>query len=151
MELYSPAAAAFAKSGNQNTLDMWQRGWFCENDTFEVGYHAFRCPLVAICADTMTTEGAYVNVEFLDGATKQRVERLFADGSKFLIGDPGPDGTKFIGHFPMRTYDEWINWTEAKEAFKMVSCKDTDHMSIKANRRFKETIYNALRDLLKRW
>mmetsp|Transcript_75946 Transcript_75946/g.176161 ORF Transcript_75946/g.176161 Transcript_75946/m.176161 type:complete len:353 (+) Transcript_75946:36-1094(+) len=147
MAIYQPAVVSFYNSAGaigQRTLDMWQKGWFCENETLQPGYHTFNCPLKAMFAEYMVRcEERY---EDLDVYKRTIIE----DGSKFF-NKKIDDEMAFTGHFPYHSFEEWVNWTEFKDSFKVVECKGCDHMSIKSHKTFKSTIFDTLRDVIKLW
>mmetsp|Transcript_17581 Transcript_17581/g.55387 ORF Transcript_17581/g.55387 Transcript_17581/m.55387 type:complete len:353 (-) Transcript_17581:177-1235(-) len=147
MAVYQPSVIAFYNSAGalgQRTLDMWQKGWFCENETLEQGYHIFKCPVKAVFAELMVR--AEHRFEDLDPLTAAQVEHA---GKCFNI--KRDDGTCFTGHFPHYTFEDWVHWTEFKETFEVVECKKTDHMTIKADGKFKTYVYETLRGVIKLW
>jgi len=147
MSIYQPTVVAFVKSAGdigQRTLDMWQRGWFCENHTLEQGYHTFRCPLIAMFAEYMVR--CERPAEELDPYNAAIIQ----DGSK-LFNKIREDGVAFTGHFPYETYEHWHEWTEFKDTFRIVEVKKCDHMSIKSSIKFKITLWDTLKEVIKKW
>mmetsp|Transcript_61390 Transcript_61390/g.170226 ORF Transcript_61390/g.170226 Transcript_61390/m.170226 type:complete len:352 (+) Transcript_61390:95-1150(+) len=147
MAIYQPAVISFYKSAGaigQRTLDMWQKGWFCENETLEPGYHTFKCPLKAIFAEYMVR----CEQKFEDLNEQQRA--IIEDGSKFF-NKKLDNGMVFTGHFPYHSFEEWVNWTAFKEHFKVIECKGCDHMTIKASKEFKTFVFDTLRETIKLW
>jgi len=156
MAIYQPTVVSFYNSAGaigQRTLDMWQKGWFCENETLEQGYHTFKCPVKAIFAEHMVRP--YCKYEDLDPYQKVLVDdagKVFNTKPEDTEEDKWKNGMCFIGHFPYHTFEAWEEWTEFKGTFKVIEVKDCDHMTIKASRYFKETIYGLLREeVIKPW
>jgi len=142
--LYNADVAAMSRNGPTRALDRWQRTWRCENDTLQVGYHTFSCPLV-----TLPAEGS------IDGIVDTKdvpppCRAIIDAGGKTFNKELG-NGKAFIGHYPLETFDDWLQWTDNTEGFRVVECKDCNHMSIKSNKTFKDTVYGALSDLVKLW
>lgn len=147
MTIYQPSVVSFYNSAGavgQRTLDMWQKGWFAENETLEPSYHTFKCPVKAIFAEHMVRQEH--KFDDLDPYTKILIED---EGKYFNV--KREDGTCFTGHFPFHTFEEWVHWTEFTDTFKVIECKACDHMNIKASRYFKDTIFDNLRDVIKLW
>lgn len=149
MQVYQPTVCSFYKSAGatgQRTLDMWQRGWFCENETLEPGYWTFNCPLMAICADAsvdMTKPLADV-----DPFMRWQVE---SGGKYFNKVDDDDPSKAFFGHFPEWTFAKWEEWTEFKSTFSTLKVRKCDHMTIKSTGHFKTTLWDALKVAIKQW
>merc|ERR1719221_1613897 len=148
MNIWNPQVMAFYNSAGdvgERTMNMWQRGWFCENDTREVGFHTFKCPLQAICADSTVDTGVFV--KDVPEEKKEALKRHLATRFHSLKQD---DGSIFYGHFPWYTYEKWNEWTEYPPR-KIVKCPAADHMSIKGNSTFKKTVFGTLLEILQKW
>jgi len=144
LNLHQPVVLLMCKAGPNRTFLRWQRSWVCENDTREVGYFSFGCPLVAMGADSMVE--AFCDRKSLDPYNKA----VFEYGGAYFKTE-GKDGRVFIGHFPRETFPPWKDWTEIPEGFKYVECPACDHMTIKDNRMFKRTIWDTLMEQVKLW
>lgn len=148
MAIWMPMVLSLYTSAGEmgrRTMDMWQKGWFVENDNRQPGFHTFRCPLTAICAD-MTVDPYLLDPKLLEEGQPLAAKRPTAANMAFT----NAEGQTFVGHFPMETYEKWREWTE-HEAFKIVKCKDADHMSIKGNAPFKKEVFRTLSELVKHW
>jgi len=144
LKIHQPGVAMMFSSGPTRALERWTKTWLCENDTLDVGYHTFSCPFVALCAQR-SIEGT-IKIKDLPPEAKAVIDY----GGKVFNKDLG-DGNAFLGHFPLSTFDDWSSWTEHEDGFKIVECPDCDHMSIKANKVFKDTVFGTLSDLVKLW
>lgn len=122
--LHVPIISAMCKLGPNRTFLRWQRSWCCENDTQEVGYFMFTCPLVVMSAKAGIE--AVVDLEDLDPMSKAIVEY----GAKRYNMEIG-DGKAFMGQFPLEAFQEWRSWTENTDAFSYVECPACDHMTMK--------------------
>merc|ERR1712127_9658 len=101
--MYQPTVVSFYKSAGeigQRTLDMWQKGWFCENETLQPGYHTFNCPVKAMFAEYMVRcERIFDDLDFYN-------KMILEDGGKYF-NCKRDDGTCFTGHFPYHSYEAW--------------------------------------------
>lgn len=152
MEHMQPKCANLFKHAPEDmgkrTMNMWQKGWFVEADTREVGWHTFRCPILAIYADRMTTVGVFVD---LDNAPEEMKQFLKAQLSVQYNAEQLEDGTYFGGHFPLKTYHEWGKWTDNSAGVKVVGISNADHESIKDRTTFRTTVWDALKNIVKDW
>jgi len=142
--LHQPGVAGMLQNGPTRALDRWVNVWYIENKTREVGDYAFTCPLIALSAQASVD--ASVPIKELHPIHK----RIVKWGCKVYNKEIG-DGKVFTGHFPSSTFEDWVAWTENKKAFRVIECPDCDHMTIKSNKRFKDTVYGTLSDLVKLW
>lgn len=149
---FQPNAVSLLRSAGdlgKRTFDMWRKGWFIECDTLEVGYHVFKCPIVAIYAETMVHKFVNLSQE-TDDAKKDFFATTLQWDNNFKNGRQ-PDGTNFAGHFPLPTYKEWDKWTEHSKGVTILNCRDTDHMSIKTDPSFKLMVWEHLREVIKQF
>merc|ERR1712190_225080 len=131
-------------NGPTKALDRWQRAWVCENDTMEVGYHVFSCPLLAFPAELSVD--CTVNSKDVPPEGRAVVDYGYKAFNKEL-----GDGKVFLGHFPRETFGDWRQWTENEGGFQVVECAECSHMSIKVSKVLKDKVYGTLTDLVKLW
>jgi len=148
-EFIKPNVIKFYNSAGalgQRTFDMWAKGWRCENETLEVGYHVFKCPLVAIYAE-------YESPPLKDWESLPSEEKSFhsAMGEIMYFNKIEEGGGFFCGHFPAHSFEQWIDWTENKEMFKVIKCPKTDHESIKSDEKFVATLVDYCNQMIKQW
>lgn len=144
LSLYQPLVGLMCKSGPNRTLLRWQRSWFCENDTLEVGFYRFPCPLLAFSAEESVN--AYVDLKDVPPEAKGILDM----GGKVFNTEVG-GGKVFLGHFPRDTYDEWKSWTEYTDNFKAFECAGANHMTIKDHKVLKRTVFDTLAEQIKLW
>jgi len=127
----------YQKGGDvgKRTMEMWQRGWFVENNTREVGWHLFRCPILAIHADST------VRCVALSDAERQAMSQMFKCNFHWSHKE---DGRTFMGHFPRYTYEAWAQWTEHSKGADVRECFNCDHMTIKSSAAFLEMVWAYL-------
>lgn len=149
MKVMQPMAENLYSTGSAvgiRTMDMWQRGWFMENATLEVGFHEFQCPLVAIYAEFMVNVYTPADevTEFLKDERTSKMVKWNALHKK------GKDGRLFHGHFPLWTFEEWSKWT-SHDKITVLNCRGTDHMTIKFDDSFKRMVFDYCKDVIKDW
>merc|ERR1712061_110918 len=124
-EVIKPNVINFYRSAGalgQRTFDMWALGWRCENETMEVGYHVFKCPLVTIYAENELPPP-------VDWESLPEEQKAFykLHSKAFYFNKVDEEGKYFAGHFPAHSFENWIEWTENKQMFKVIMCPETDH------------------------
>merc|ERR1712014_432394 len=92
----------------KRTMDMWATDQIMEQDTLEVGYHLFKCPMLALQAEESIRP--HVNTKELDEKERAFIMKK-SEYSMFYKIDK-ETGLLFVGHFPAWTYDDWKLWTE---------------------------------------
>lgn len=113
----------------------------------EVGYHKFLCPILAVCAQHGVRDE--LNLPAVsDEYEKEMHERNILTGAHF--GRRNGDGTRFGGHFPMWSFEEWEQWTEHKHGAKVVECMGAHHSDVKVHPHT-EHIWKALQGIIVRW
>eukprot|EP00931_Biecheleriopsis_adriatica_P032285 TRINITY_DN18855_c0_g1_i1.p1 TRINITY_DN18855_c0_g1~~TRINITY_DN18855_c0_g1_i1.p1 ORF type:complete len:180 (+),score=27.55 TRINITY_DN18855_c0_g1_i1:81-542(+) len=127
----------------KRTMEMWSKDQLMDNDVLQVGFHTFRCPLLALPAEASLH--TWCKLEDLEDEARSRQLKRMEVGE---YQKTGKDGRTFIGHFPEWTYDGWKEWTEHPQGCKIVECKSTDHMGIKGNSSAKDAIWKALRSVV---
>jgi len=150
MEIWQPLVLTLYKSGSEigaRTMELWQKGWFVENECLDPGYHIFRCPMLALHADS--TVRNYTDLETCDEATRQVLESKIPTAANLQYKDD--EGKLFTGHFPLFSYADWEQWTEHSAGCKIVECMKADHMTIKSNSISKNTIFSALKRVVDQW
>mmetsp|Transcript_112502 Transcript_112502/g.195223 ORF Transcript_112502/g.195223 Transcript_112502/m.195223 type:complete len:352 (+) Transcript_112502:93-1148(+) len=150
MKVMQPMAADLYKTGTaigNRTMDMWQRGWFMENATMEVGDHEFQCPIIAIYAERMVTN--FIPADQVGEALKDDFQSKMIKWNALHQKDK--DGRLFVGHFPIWTFEEWSKWTSHSGGVTVLNCRGTDHMSIKSDDSFKRMVFDYCKEVVKEW
>mmetsp|Transcript_41687 Transcript_41687/g.89507 ORF Transcript_41687/g.89507 Transcript_41687/m.89507 type:complete len:441 (+) Transcript_41687:136-1458(+) len=144
LKVHQPNFYKMFGNGPTRALDRWSRTWRCENDVLNVGYFSFECPFAAIAASASVADPVKTQELCLEA-------KAVVDSGARIYNKEFGDGTAFLGHFPLDTYDDWKDWTENKDSFRVVVCSNCDHMSIKASQELKDVVFSTLTDLVKLW
>eukprot|EP00933_Yihiella_yeosuensis_P070644 TRINITY_DN78787_c0_g1_i1.p1 TRINITY_DN78787_c0_g1~~TRINITY_DN78787_c0_g1_i1.p1 ORF type:complete len:351 (+),score=56.96 TRINITY_DN78787_c0_g1_i1:104-1156(+) len=136
------------KSGElgRRTLEMWAKDQIIEQETLQVGWHRFCCPMLILPADASLD--TWVRTEELDEEKQKLVMKNIEIGA---YRQTHADGRTFCGHFPLWTFDGWTDWTEHPSGCQITVCQDTDHMNIKNCKAAKDEIWKALQSAIDRF
>jgi len=162
---WNPMVAQMAAGGSEQGLhaaEMWLHDIFLENDTREVGWHMFDCPIVALGAD-WTLDFLPVNtlpkdIEQLIRASPRELLPSDFMSNLFLRQIPLrtrrpilEDGTIFMGQFTVDEFKEWSKWTDHPDGSSFFICKGSDHSTIKASSIARRIIWDTLEKVTKAW
>eukprot|EP00440_Ansanella_granifera_P023959 gb/GFBE01026021.1/.p1 GENE.gb/GFBE01026021.1/~~gb/GFBE01026021.1/.p1 ORF type:complete len:351 (+),score=75.29 gb/GFBE01026021.1/:1-1053(+) len=142
-EYWNPMVYKLYKSAGEigeRTMEMWSKDQLMDNDIIEVGYHTFRCPMLALSADASLH--TWCKLDEMDEATRALQLKKMEVGAYQKTND---NGKTFCGHFPEWTYPGWQEWTEHPQGCRIAECRPTDHMGIKSNAMARKEIWKALR------
>mmetsp|Transcript_42970 Transcript_42970/g.68070 ORF Transcript_42970/g.68070 Transcript_42970/m.68070 type:complete len:350 (+) Transcript_42970:93-1142(+) len=143
-EVWNPTIYKLYKSAGEvgaRTLKMWATDQIMDQDAIEVGFHRFKCPLLAVGA-----QHSWQHWEKLDELTPEAKEWI---KTKATIGAymKEKDDKIFHGHFPEWTYEGWQEWTEHPAGCRIVECKEANHMDIKINPHFTTELWKTLKQV----
>jgi len=126
--------------------NMWHKDLHLENDTREIGFYKFPCPIMAFVA--MTVDGSeYVIWKDLSEDT-QKMRSWMNDVRQRR---ECKDGRTFCAHFQRDDFDGWSEWTDLPDSTTVVECRGQDHMSIKVNPGTKGKVFGALQKLVEKF
>lgn len=140
LKIYSPPTAKAIETfkaadkektgeGWKHVLDMWGNDLQIENDTREVGWYKFPCPVLAFNSPvTRFRECSQEQLKEAEPFRKIRTER------------------DYLGHFAPEHFEAWSEWTEHPDGAAVVPV-DADHFGIKRHERCRRRIWADLEKL----
>lgn len=143
-EVWNPTVFSLYKKAGEvgaRTLNMWATDQIMDQDSIPVGYHLFKCPMLAVGAET-----SWQTWWKLDEISEELREMAI---KKTTIGAymKEKDGKVFQGHFPEWTYEGWKEWTEHPAGCRIIECKEATHMDIKLNEQFRRELWKTLKQV----
>lgn len=148
-EYWNPQIYALYKSAGEmgeRTMKMWTTEQIMDQDTLEVGFHKFRCPMYAFGA-----ENSFRAEQSLQDMDEKRKALTIKRAEASAYFEAKERGMSFAGHFPEWTYEGWKDWTEHPDGCKVIECRDSDHMTIKRSEKFRTELLKALRSIIDSW
>eukprot|EP00930_Biecheleria_cincta_P041339 TRINITY_DN28329_c0_g1_i1.p1 TRINITY_DN28329_c0_g1~~TRINITY_DN28329_c0_g1_i1.p1 ORF type:complete len:340 (+),score=60.64 TRINITY_DN28329_c0_g1_i1:22-1020(+) len=115
----------------QGVLRMWSNDLLIENDTRPVGWYRFPCPILVFRCKTMK----------LQDLAKEILE---ANAENIRIHKK----CDYIGHFDGEHCAAWSEWTEHTRGSPQWLLENYNHMSIKASKEMRSTIWSELRAII---
>mmetsp|Transcript_96979 Transcript_96979/g.230677 ORF Transcript_96979/g.230677 Transcript_96979/m.230677 type:complete len:351 (+) Transcript_96979:33-1085(+) len=145
-EFWNPMIYKLYKSAppevGERTLSMWAKEQIMDQDAIEVGYHSFKCPMLAMGAEL--SWHSWVKLEDLSDENKKLMMNKHEVGAYMVE----KDGKLFQGHFPEWTYKGWQDWTEHPAGCRILQCKGANHMDVKLNEDFNQELWKALKQVI---
>jgi len=144
-EVWNPTVFKLYKSAGEvgaRTLKMWATDQILDQDAIPVGFHLFKCPLLAVGAEVSWR--TWVKMEELSEEMKDVTRKKMTIGAYMKE----KDGKAFQGHFPEWTYEGWQEWTEHPAGCRIIECKDATHMDVKLNEQFRHELWKSVKQII---
>jgi hypothetical protein len=138
MQIRDPSTAkgcAMQNEVGKQALKMWGSDLLLENDTREVGFHKFACPLK--CYRCPVFPFKQCSEETMKNSEEHiKIHNLTKD---------------YLGHFGPREFEEWNSWTDHPDGAPTVVVEESNHMTIKSHQATRQDIWKHIKEVMRSW
>mmetsp|Transcript_16721 Transcript_16721/g.37687 ORF Transcript_16721/g.37687 Transcript_16721/m.37687 type:complete len:337 (+) Transcript_16721:112-1122(+) len=124
--------------GGEHGRAMWQHDMELENDTREVGWYKYSCPILSVCA--LRNYAMEMNKDNLDEKStifkQTREEKISYFGTSY--------------NFSRDMYEAWAEWTTHNEGATVLYV-DADHYGVKSHKEVRRAMWKGLRDIVNKF